>query len=257
MDKYDGIIYPFIDKTLYKQCGIVKRIGIDMGKQSNRILLSGSSGSGKSTLAKLLLAKCSIHLPGCRQTILDYKFSDFSFAASQSERYYKFEEVDEGFCKFYEMFESRLKNGVKKDDLWEILYMDEHQNYLLSLPTTVKDRESSGRLLDQKTFLSMFSRLMGLSRALKIHVILSVQKPLSELFGSGSRDSTNIKVGLGNLSPQSSQILFDSYKEKCTPQPCGSGFYTKDDMDFTNILVPYPFGYEKQIEHDILEALKR
>jgi hypothetical protein len=62
---------------------------------------------------------------------------------------------------------------------------------------------------------------------------------------------------MGNLSPQSIQILFDEYKEKCTPQPCGSGFYTKDDANFTNILVPYPFKFDKQIEQDIIKAVNK
>lgn len=248
-------IEPFVNRRLFLECGLSQWVPIDMGQQGNRIILAGGSGSGKTTAGKLILAKCSRHIPGCHLTILDYKHMDFTFCTG-AKRYYAFEEVDTGFCAFYDMFEQRLRSGATESDPWEIIYMDEHQNYLLSLPSTIKERESSGRLLDQKTFLSMFSRLMGLSRALKIHVILSVQKPMSDLFGN-QRESANIKIGLGALSPQSIQILFDDYKDRCTPQPCGSGYYVKDDMDFTNILVPYPFAFEKQIEQDIFSAVNR
>lgn len=255
MPSPSGIIEPFIDRRLYLNCGLTQWIPLDMGRQGNRIILAGGSGSGKTTTSKVILAKCSRHLPGCHLTVLDYKHIDFTFCAG-AKRYYAFEDVDTGFCAFYEMFEHRLRSGVKDSDPWEVCYMDEHQNFCSGLPSTIKERDASGRILDQKTFLSMFSRLMGLSRALKIHVILSVQKPMADLFGN-QRESANIKIGLGALSPQSVQILFDEYKDKCTPQPCGCGYYVKDDMDFTNILVPYPFAFEKQIEQDIFDAVNR
>lgn len=251
----DGIIEPFINRLLLKQCGLIQRVKIDMKSQGNRIILAGGSGSGKTTAAKLLLAKTCRHLSDSRLTILDYKHIDFVFCEG-GKNYYFFEDVDKGFIAFYEMFEYRLKHGLKASDPWEIIYMDEHQNYLLSLPSTVKEKEAGGRLLDQKTFLSMFSRLMGLSRALKIHVILSVQKPMAELFGN-QRESANIKIGLGSLSPQSIQILFDEYKDRCSPQPCGSGYFVKDEVNFTNILVSYPWAYEELIQKDIFDAVNR
>ena len=224
-----GIIRPFVDER-YWQCGITKWIKWDMEATGIRILLSGPSGSGKTTLAQSVLSKTARHLKNCEIYVLDYKHMDFSYL-SEAKNYFAYDMSTDGFREFYELFEYRLAHNEKYS--WLLLYIDEYPSWLMSLPSK-----------EQKEIMSMMARLLNLSRAKQIHIVVSAQKPLGELFSTGSRDSFSHKVLLQAPSKETINMLMPNFKDSIQTCPTGVGYCTVNDADLTQIRVPLPKNIE-------------
>ncbi len=225
MDNSDGIIRPFVDENFW-QYGITKWIEWNMTEDGHRILLSGPSGSGKTTLAQSMLAKTAIHIPGCQIYVLDYKNIDFAYLDG-AKRYYKHDACTEGFEEFYNCFEERLShNGTYN---WLILYINEYPSWLLSMPSK-----------EQKDIMSKMARLLNLSRAKQIHIMVSCQKPLGELFSSGSRESFSHKLLMQSPSKETIGMIMANYKDEIVTCPTGVGYCTVNDANLTKIRVPLP-----------------
>lgn len=236
-----GIIKPFVDERYY-QLGIVRWICWDMKADGRRILLSGASGSGKTTLAQSILSKTSRHLPGCEIYVLDYKNIDFSYLDS-TKRFFKHDASIDGFMEFYDMFDSRLLHNDTYN--WLMLYIDEYPSWILSLPSKV-----------QKEVMSKMARLLNLSRAKQIHIMLSCQKPLAELFSAGSRESLSYKLLLGAPSKETVNMLMPNHKEIMESCSTGVGYCTIDDAQLTKFRVPLPDDKES-LHKDLWNAVNR
>ena len=237
----DGIIKPFVNEN-YWQYGVTKWLEWDMKKDGYRILISGPSGSGKTTLAQGVLSKISRHLSGCEIFLLDYKNVDFAYLEG-AKRYFKHDGCLEGFTQFYDIFEERLKQNATYN--WLILYIDEYPSWLLSFPAK-----------EQKEIMSKMARLLNLSRAKQIHIIVSAQKPLAEFFSVGSRESFSFKVLLQSPSKETINMLMPNYKDEIVTCPTGVGYYTVNDASLTKIRVPFPHNV-KAMHDDLWSAVKR
>ena len=241
MDNCNGIIRPFVNET-YWQYGSTSWIEWDMMKDGYRLLLSGPSGSGKTTLAQGILSKLARHLPKCQIYVLDYKNIDFSYL-EEGRYYYKHDSCTEGFLEFYNIFETRLSHNAAYS--WLILYIDEYPSWLLSLPSK-----------EQKELMSKMARLLNLSRAKQIHICVSCQKPLADLFSSGSRESFSHKVLLQAPSKETVGMLMPNYKDIIETCPTGVGYLTVNDSNLTKIRVPFPKNTEA-MHRDLWDAVNR
>lgn len=237
----NGIICPFIDDRFY-QLGVIRWIAWDMERDGHRILVSGPSGSGKTTLAQSLLSKTARHLKNCEIYILDYKHIDFAYLDG-TKRYFKYDMSTDGFREFYELFEYRLAHNEKYS--WLLLYIDEYPSWLMSLPSK-----------EQKEIMSMMARLLNLSRAKQIHIVVSAQKPLGELFSTGSRDSFSHKVVLQAPSREVINMLMPNFKDIIQTCPTGVGYCTVNDADLIRIRVPLPKNIEA-MHTDLWNAVNR
>jgi len=245
MDK-NGIICPFADEH-YWQFGITKWMEWDMAKDGYRILLSGPSGSGKTTLAQGILSRTARHLKDCQIYVLDYKNIDFAYLETDfsepAKHYFKHESTTDGFLEFYDIFENRLKQNKEYD--WLVLYIDEYPSWLLSFPSK-----------EQKEIMSKMARLLNLSRAKRIHIIVSCQKPLGELFSTGSRESFSHKILLQAPSKETIGMLMPNFKDEIVTCPTGVGYCTVNDADLIKIRVPFPQNVEA-MHRDLWEAANR
>ena len=237
----NGIIYPFIDEK-YWQYGITHWIKWDMAKDGYRILLSGPSGSVKTTLAQGLLSRIALHLYGCEIYVLDYKNVDFAYLDG-AKRYFIFDDTTNGFLEFYSIFEERLRTN--ENFSWLILYIDEYPSWIGSMGSK-----------EQKDIMGKMARLLNLSRAKKIHVIVSCQKPLGELFSSGSRESFSHKVLLQAPSKETINMIMPNFKDEIQTCPTGVGYCTVNDADLLKIRVPFPTNI-KAMHKDLWEAVNR
>lgn len=237
----DGIIHPFVDERFF-QVGIERWISWNMAKDGYRILLSGPSGSGKTTLAQGLLARISRHLEGCVIYVLDYKNIDFAYL-SGAKRYFIFDDTTNGFLEFYSIFEDRLRKN--EDFSWLTLYIDEYPSWLGGMGSK-----------EQKEIMSKMARLLNLSRAKKIHVIVSCQKPLGELFSSGSRESFSHKVLLQAPSKETINMIMPNFKDEIQTCTTGVGYCTVNDANLTKIRVPFPRNIET-MHKDLWTAVNR
>ena len=104
--------------------------------------------------------------------------------------------------------------------------------------------------------MGKMARLLNLSRAKKIHVIVSCQKPLGELFSSGSRESFSHKVLLQAPSKETINMIMPNFKDEIQTCPTGVGYCTVNDADLLKIRVPFPTNI-KAMHKDLWEAVNR
>lgn len=236
-----AIIRPFVDERFY-QAGVVRWVEWDMQKDGYRILVSGPSGSGKTTLAQGILSKTAKYLKDCQIYVLDYKNIDFCYLDG-AKHYFKFEETTNGFLEFFEIFEQRLKSSQEYNFL--LLYIDEYPSWILSFSSK-----------EQKEILAKMARLLNLSRAKRIHIMVSCQKPLGELFATGSRESFSHKVLLQAPSKETIGMIMPNYKDEIKTCPTGVGYCTVNDANLTQIRVPFPRNVDA-MRKDLWNAVNR
>lgn len=241
IDNKDGIIRPFVNESYWKY-GATNWIEWDMAKDGHRILLAGPSGSGKTTLAQGILSKIARHVPECQIYVLDYKNIDFAYLEG-AKRYFKHDSSTDGFLEFYDLFEARLVDN--RIYPCAVLYVDEYPSWITALPSK-----------EQKTIQAAFARILNLSRAKQIHVCVSCQKPLADLFSSGSRESFSHKVLLQAPSKETIGMLMPNFKEVIETCPTGIGYVTINDSDLTKIRVPFPKNTEA-MHRDLWNAVNR
>jgi len=242
MGNGDGIIRPFVDESYWKY-GSIRWIEWNMQNDDGyRILLSGPSGSGKTTLAQGILSKTARHVPKCEIYVLDYKNIDFAYLEG-AKHYFKHDSSTDGFLEFYDLFEARL---MKNDTYpWSVLYIDEYPSWVTSIPSK-----------EQKDIMLKMARLLNLSRAKQIHIVVSCQKPLAEIFSSGSRDSFSHKVLLQAPSKENILMLMGNFKDFIETCPTGVGYLTVNDSNLTKIRVLFPKNTEA-MHRDLWNAVNR
>lgn len=239
-----SIICPFVNEKFF-EAGVIKWEKWDMGSDGLRILLSGPSGSGKTTLAQSILSKTALHLPQCQIYVLDYKNIDFSYLYG-AKHFYSYDKTTDGFLEFYNVFEKRLETNDDYNSLTPlVLYIDEYPSWVISFASK-----------EQKEILSKMARLLNLSRAKKIHIIVSAQKPLNELFAFGARESFSHKVLLQAPSKETVNMLMPAYKDEISACQTGVGYCTVNDANLTKIRVPFPRNKEA-MRKDLLKAVNR
>lgn len=176
--------------------------------------------------------------------ISDFKGdTDFSFL-SGCKNFYRFEECSDGLDQFYKLFLDRQKN-LSSARTMLIYYIDEWQSFLGYMDK--KDAEDKKRKL---------STLLALGRSFNVHVIVSQQRADAQYF-STARDNFSVAIGLGNLSPESKDMLFHDYKDQME-NTCrqGTGYILTNGMELKRIVVPTVTDMDK-LHHTIRTAVNR
>lgn len=196
-------------------------------------LIIGSTGSGKTYFCKLFLGKISKCMSDSQIYINDFKSDeDFSFL-NGTERFFRYAKRQDGLQQFYDAFLLR-QSGVDKSRSGKILFFDEYASYLNSLDKKQVEEEKK-----------KLSNLLSLGRSFNFHVIVSQQRADAQYFAT-ARDNFNLVVALGNLSEESKEMFFSSYKKSMKPdRRQGTGYMLVNGTDLQDVQVPRISDFNK------------
>lgn len=168
---------------------------IELKKENNSLLISGSSGSGKTVLLKALIVDWAKQCPKAKFLLCDFKSYDFNFCHSCS-KYYPFEQVTQGIDIGYAEFKGRQNSLAESYDDY-FLIIDEYAAYLEFLDK--KERERIQKRI---------AELLMMGRAYNIHLVFVLQRADAKYFPS-VRENIGVKIGLGKLSNSLATMLFE------------------------------------------------
>lgn len=209
---------PFCVDEEYTSLGIRKPLDFSCLKQDGqRILICGPSGSGKTVLTASLLGKISLYMPGTILFLVDYKGIDYTYC-EDCRNYYAVDHALDGIHQFFTLFENRLAKRIPCDS-FAVLMIDEFPSLLMSLPKK-----------DQEEVKTKLARMLNLSRAFKIHIIMAMQRPSADLFANGARDNYNHRFLMGAMANnrESVSMVANEFKDQIEPCPVGIGYYISD-----------------------------
>jgi DNA segregation ATPase FtsK/SpoIIIE-like protein len=188
----------------------------------------GSTGSGKTYFTKLLLGRIAIYAPDSQIYLMDFKGdADFAFLAG-TERFSRYNECADGLDTFYERFLARQRGDDASRNIMVMMF-DEWASFLNGISEDKKQMENRKRML---------ASLLMLGRSFKCHVILSQQR-LDAAYFATARDNINCVVALGNLSPESIEMVFSAYKKQIySNRKRGTGYMLTNGSNLTRIVVP-------------------
>ncbi|MFA9466968.1 MAG: hypothetical protein ACERKN_22165 [Velocimicrobium sp.] len=127
---------------------------------------------------------------------------------------------------FYNQFLERQSGKDKKRNA-KFLFFDEYASYLNYLPK--KEAEEEKRKM---------SMLLMMGRSFNSHVIISQQRGDAQYF-STARDNLNVVIGLSNLSEESRDMFFSSFKKQIkADRKRGTGYMITNGTDLQKIYVP-------------------
>ncbi|MEW4354975.1 FtsK/SpoIIIE domain-containing protein [Streptococcus pneumoniae] len=200
------------------------------------LMLTGSTGTGKSTFLLQLIALIYLYSDGeAKIILLDYKHSDDFLFARSYDSYYAFENVTQGFDRFYQEFRKRLSGESDDYSQWWLVF-DEYSSWI--------------SMLDKKTseeYKNKLGEILRLSRSLNMRGIFVLQRADSIYFMGGIRDNFSVKIGLGRLSQEAKKMLFDTDLE-IKPQKIGKGYIQIDGYEIKPCLVPKVRNRQKMID---------
>ena len=202
----------------YALLGIEKWIHFNsFFKEGQRFLIVGPSGSGKTVFATTLLGKLALYLQDPIIYIIDPKGIDFT-PFENCLHYYAVDNSIQGIENFFQLFEARLhKTTLCKQHA--ILFVDELSSLIISQPRKEAD------ILKIK-----IARLLNISRALNISVIVALQRADASLFEYGARDNFNNRLLMGNIALNKESISMIANEDKDLISPCtiGIGYLITD-----------------------------
>ncbi len=209
----------------YLSYGVKKPIKWNPDKAPH-IVIIGSTGSGKTYFSKFLLGKISLYLPDTELTVCDFKGDDDFQFLGKCPNFFRYDNCIDGFNQFYSNFRKRQKNEDNSRNAL-VLFFDEWASYCNS--------QEKKKVEEEKKKLAT---LLMLGRSFNVHVILSQQRADAQYFSS-ARDNFNLVVGLGNLSEESKNMLFHSFKEHIKPdRKQGTGYIIQNGSSLESIIVP-------------------
>lgn len=235
-----------IDVALDKQLlnmGVRHYHTIDFAK-SPHLLTIGASGSGKTYLNKLIIAKISLNIPNSQMTILDFKADDYH-AQRTSNRLYEHNACLSGLEIFYQDFLDRQQGG------------DSSRNFRLLV---IEELGSMLAYYDKKqtdNIKRMIATLILMGRSFNTQCLISTQRPDSNLFSSGVRDSISTILAMGNLSKEGRSMVFKGFEDDIQPlYGIGNGYKLTNGAEFHAIQVPNITNIDK-LNRCITDALNR
>lgn len=189
-------------------------------------LLVGGTGSGKTYLAKLLLAKIGVYIDSAELYVADYKGdSDFIFLDGCTH-YYRFKSCISGIEEFYARLEARM-NGTDASRHFLGMFIDEYA----SLINGIQDKKQQDKVM------LYISDILMMGRSFNVHLIVAQQRADAQFFKT-ARDNFSLRIGLGNLSKESAEMLFPDHKELIVPDKGRGKGYLYDGELFYEIVVP-------------------
>jgi|GEM_PF-2590294 DNA segregation ATPase, ftsK/spoIIIE family len=169
-------------------------------------LLGGNTGSGKSRmLFKIIL---ELQSEGALLYIADGKFDELHDFAKNLQKNDNHITVADNHNEIVEM--------VKQVEA--IIFQRNSKNKNNNAPVfLIIDEYASLTLLDKKIVERMNNSLKQitlLGRALNVHIILTIQRAAVETIPGAIRDNCLVKVGMGNLSSQNYEMIFNQRKNE-------------------------------------------
>lgn len=209
------------------QRGIQSAIPIE---QAFSLLVAGKSGSGKTTFLKSLLpaitARAESEGKRTRWLLVDYK-SEFSEHAGQ-DYYFGPDRAEEGIAEAYRLFEEVRTHPEEHQDETLTIVFDEYAAMLDALPK--KEADECRKQL---------ASILRLNRSLGVKVILGMQDPSAQIFGStGPRDQFNGTLVFGTQSPEATRMLFPNDKDRVQPVTHPGEGYLRWNDAFYHVQAP-------------------
>ncbi|PLA39875.1 cell division protein FtsK [Neisseria sicca] len=177
------------------------------------LLIGGTTGSGKSVLMRTVLKSLFV---GCKSrnmlevAILDPKKVDYR-AFEQEEDLWKGRIIDD-YDEMYQFLEDSVEEAEERYDLMKI----QHVEKLSQLPDDVRPNyrviviDELSNLLGNKPEISeLLNKLAEKARASGIHLILSTQRPSSEVLDGVLRSNVPSRIALGVQKSTESKIILD------------------------------------------------
>jgi len=232
----------FYDEELLNK-GVKKYVNWDWEAYPH-LLTGGATGSGKTYANSIIAARVSKH-ENAVLYIIDMKSQDYAFARG-SKNLYEYNDAYKGLETCYEDFISKLE-GHNHDTTFTLIIIEELSSLLGILQKKEKEKA-----------INMISQLVFLGRSKNTHLLISSQRPDSNMFGAGVRDSLNAVLWVGGgLSPQVKKMIADGFEDKLyMGKSRGQGFFILNSFHIYDIIVPKVQDMTK-LQNYIIEALNR
>lgn len=169
-------------------------------------LLSGNTGSGKSRMLYKIILELQADGDGVSLFVADGKFDELYDFAKDLQKNDNNITVAGNHNEIVEMIKEvetiMFQRNSKDNNLPIFLVIDEY---------------ASLTLLDKKTVDSMnnsLKQLVLMGRAKNIHLIFALQRAGTDTIQGNLRDNLAVKIGLGNLSSQNYEMIFNQRKNE-------------------------------------------
>lgn len=208
------------------------------------VIIVGSTGSGKTYFSKLLLGKIALHIPDSQVYVCDFKGDDDFIFLKDCSRFYRYMDCSTGLEQFYMRFLRRQREEEQSKSMM-VMFFDEWASYCNSLDKKTVEEEKK-----------KLSNLLMMGRSFGIHVLISQQRADATYFNT-ARDNFNLVIGLGNLSEESKNMLFQGFKSEMLPDRVqGTGYMLTNGTNLMSIQVPKVRSL-KNLQHAIKESVQR
>lgn len=175
---------------------------IHVGRLIN-LLVVGATGTGKTVAIKTTLSTIAQYQPNPTFWILDFKQLDFK-AYTALPHYYGYTDCVQGLEDYYAAFKAAQASGIAGEP--QYLIMDEWGSFITSLGKKEAERCKA-----------IMAELLALGRAYKFIPIIGMQRCDASYFTDGARDNFQVRLALGNLSPEGRRMVFPDNVEQITP----------------------------------------
>lgn len=178
-------------------------------------LVVGPSGTGKTWVSASICARVCLHIENSRLYIADYKGDDF-FERVRGDmppeaRYWRFNHAVDGVRAFYAILERRLAGDP--DRTLALLWVDELAAMLTALPRK-----------ESEEVRNMVGVILQTGRSMNCQLMVSVQRPDSQHFNAGARESIGMSLYLGSkMSPEAATMM--GFDRKTLPPIQGRAGY--------------------------------
>lgn len=166
------------------------------------LLVVGGTGTGKTVAIKTTLSKIAQHQTNPTFWLLDFKCLDFK-AYTALPHYYGYTDCAQGLEDYYAAFKEAQASGVTGEP--QYLVLDEWGSFITSLGKKEAERCKA-----------IMAELLALGRAYKFIPIIGMQRCDANYFTDGARDNFQVRLALGNLSPEGRRMVFPDNVEQIT-----------------------------------------
>lgn len=182
-------------------------------KKSPHLLLAGTTGSGKSSLLHLFIVNFIWkNLPSAVQLVLiDPKKTEFEIYAQISHLLFPiaccFEEIQDAIDKIYKIMNQRYElfqaKKCRNIDEYNVLY--DRLSYIVVIIDEYADIVMQSKQIEGKIL-----RVLQLSRAAGIHIILATQRPSADILNTTLKSNLPVRIACKVASALDSRIVLDS-----------------------------------------------
>ena len=214
-------------ETVMKDYGLALQVRVNLIKNPH-IIITGSTGSGKTYASQQILANMILSNNETKLYLCDYKGdNDFDFLIGVT-RFYRYQDCYNGILDCFNEFVNRQKGLSDRTPI--VLFFDEYSAFINILDKSEAD-----------DIQKMMTQLLSMGRSFNIFIIMGLQRPDAKYF-NGNRGNFSIKIGLGNMSKESANMLFPN--EEIKPKSQGFGYVYIDGIGLIDLLIPTIGSFE-------------